>query len=67
MESAMAWDILLIGTLAGVLIVAAVTAVARILKRLASRSRQTRRKLQPVPVSRSTEGNRIAEAEQSAA
>jgi len=38
----MAWEAFIVGTLAGVLIIAAVTAIGRILKGLASRGRRTR-------------------------
>jgi hypothetical protein len=59
--------VLLIGTLTGALIIAAITAVGRILKELASRNRQTRSNIPPVSVARSVDGNPITEAERSAA
>jgi hypothetical protein len=63
----MVWEVFLIGTPAGGLLIAAVTAIGRILEELASRDAQTRSNIVTVPVSRSADGGRIAEAERSAA
>jgi hypothetical protein len=63
----MAWDIVLIGALAGILIIAAVIGIGWLLQDVASRNRKRDPGIQPNSVPGSSDRNRLAEADRSAA
>lgn len=63
----MAWEVFLIGTLTGVLLIAVVTAIGRLLREFALREQRTRLGNAAVTAPHSSDGNRIAQAERSAA